>query len=62
MRVENNILIYKTSDKPNKQPDKKEPYKCPFCGYIMKQVDGSNVKVCSNNKCKRSQCFYKLMK
>ena len=62
MRVDNNILIYKTSDKPSKQPDKKEQYKCPFCGYTMKQVEGSNVKVCSNKKCKRSQSFYKLMK
>jgi len=36
------------------------PNRCPFCGHILKQIEGSNIKICTNKNCERGQSFYKL--
>jgi len=37
------------------------PKRCPFCGHVLKQIDGSNIKICVNKDCESSQDFYKLV-
>lgn len=62
MKSDSKIIIYKTFNKSNAGSNKNEMKKCPFCGYEMRQIVGSNVKVCSNRNCTKNQSFFILMK
>ena len=60
MKIENNMFVYKVADKKSEKREWNAPSRCPFCGHILRKIDGSNVKVCVNKNCERSQSFYKL--
>ncbi len=37
------------------------PKRCPFCGHILKQIENTNIKVCTNKSCERSKEFFKIV-
>lgn len=60
MKIESNMFVYRTTDRQSKKQEWNAPSRCPFCGHILQQIDKSNIKVCINKNCERSQFFYKL--
>lgn len=64
MKIESNMFVYRVDNNPQRRSKDKRwntSDKCPFCGYVLQHVDGSNIKVCTNENCNRNQSFYQLL-